>query len=82
MYADAITLDVKPHVADLTIERSKKMTKSEIATFIEKMEEIGDSWTEEEVEDAYGDSTLDEALADRRSSVGKLTDIISKVLNR
>lgn len=58
------------------------MTKAEIATFIETMEEIGDTWTEEQVEDAYGNSTLEEALADRRSSLGKLTDILGKVINR
>lgn len=58
------------------------MKKSDVRTFIEEMEEIGDVWTEEQVEDVYGDSTLEEALADRKASVGTFFDIIGKVLNR
>ena len=57
------------------------MTRSEIDIFIEEMEEIGDEWTPEEVENVYGDSTLEEALEDRRSSMGMLFDIIGKVIN-
>ena len=58
------------------------MKKSEIAEFIETMEEIGDNWTEEQVEDVYGDISLKEALADRKASVGKMIDIIGEVINR
>lgn len=58
------------------------MKKSEIAEFIETMEEIGDNWMEEQVEDVYGDVSLKEALADRKASVGKMIDIIGKVINR
>ena len=58
------------------------MTKAEIATFIETMEEFGDNWTEEQVEDVYGNRTLEEALADRKSATAKFADIIGKVLNR
>ena len=58
------------------------MKKSEIAEFIDTMEEIGDNWTEEQVEDVYGDISLKEALADRKASVGKMIDIIGKVINR
>ena len=36
------------------------MKKKDITVFIEEMEEIGDEWTPEQVEDAYGDSTLEE----------------------
>ena len=57
------------------------MTRSEIDIFIEEMEEIGDEWTPEEVENVYGDSTLEEALKDRRTSMGMLFDIIGKVIN-
>ena len=39
-------------------KRSSKMQKSEIAEFIESMEEIGDNWTEEQVKDVYGDMSL------------------------
>ena len=44
------------------------MKRSEIAEFIESMEEIGDNWTEEQVEDVYGDMSLKEALAGRKAS--------------
>ena len=57
------------------------MKKSDIAIFIEEMEAIGDFWTPEEVEDVYGDSTLGEALAHRKSSIESLFDIIGKVIN-
>lgn len=58
------------------------MKKKDIDTFIEEMESIGDKWTPEQVEDVYGDSNLEEALADRKSSVGTIFDIISKVINK
>ena len=58
------------------------MNKNDIRTFIEEMEAIGDEWTPEQVEDVYGDSTLDEALGDRKSSIGTFFDIIGKVINR
>lgn len=58
------------------------MNKRDIDAFIEEMEEIGDEWTPEQVQDVYGDSTLEEALADRKSSVGTFFDIIGKVINR
>ena len=57
------------------------MKKKDIDAFIEEMESIGDEWTPEQVEDVYGDLSLDEALADRKSSVGTLFDIIHKVIN-
>ena len=57
------------------------MNKQDVAEFIEEMEAIGDIWTPEQVEDVYGDSTLDEALADRKSSLGIFFDIIEKVIN-
>ena len=58
------------------------MKKKDIAAFIEEMDSIGDEWTPEQVEDVYGDSTLEEALADRKASVGIFFDIIGKVINR
>ena len=53
-----------------------------LATFIEEMETTGDKWTLEQVEDVYGDCTLAEALADRKSSIGTFFDISGKVINR
>ena len=56
------------------------MNKQEINEFIEKMEEVGDVWTEEQVNDVYGDSSFEEALADRQSSLDYMFDIINKAI--
>ena len=57
------------------------MTKAEINTFIETMEEFGDIWTADQVEEVYGSSTLKEAIADRKASHEKMADLIGKVIN-
>lgn len=57
------------------------MKKKDIDAFIEEMDSIGDEWTPEQVEDVYGNSTLEDAVADRKSSVGTFFDIIRKVIN-
>lgn len=57
------------------------MTNAEIQTFIETMEEIGDIWTEEQVKDIYGKTTLKNALRDRQSQIGEFANIINKVIN-
>ena len=57
------------------------MNKQEINTFIEVMEEIGDVWTPEQVQDTYGDVELKSAISDRRSQLNQFTDIIGKVIN-
>lgn len=58
------------------------MRKKDVATFIEEMEAIGDEWTPEQVENVYGDSSLGEALDDRKETLGTFFDIIGKVINR
>ena len=58
------------------------MNKKDIEVFIEEMKTIGEEWTPEQVEDVYGNSTLDEALSDRKSSLGSFFDIIERVFNR
>ena len=58
------------------------MRKKDVDTFIEEMEAIGDEWTPEQVEDVYGDSSLEEALDDRKATIGTSFDIIGKVINR
>ena len=58
------------------------MNKKDIAIFIEEMEFIGDKWTPEQVKDVYSDSTLVEALEDRKSSLGQFFNIIGEVVNR
>lgn len=58
------------------------MGKKDVAAFIEEMESIGDEWTSEQVEDVYGDSSLEEALDDRKATLGTFFDIIGKVISR
>lgn len=58
------------------------MRKKDVATFIEEMEAIGDEWTPEQVENVYGDSSLREALDDRKETLGTFFDIIGEVINR
>lgn len=58
------------------------MTKSEALIFIEMFKDIGDIWTVEQVTDAYGDFSLEDAIADRKASLSHLVDIAETVLNR
>lgn len=58
------------------------MTDLEINTFIEIMGEIGDDWTPEEVQEVYGDKTLEEALIDRKSALSKYAAIVDMFINR
>ena len=58
------------------------MNKQEINEFIKKMKEVGDVWTEEQVNDMYGDSSFEDALADRQSSLDHMSDIINKAINK
>lgn len=41
------------------------MTKQEAHKFIERIQETGDEWTEEQVMRAYRDMTLEEAVSSR-----------------
>lgn len=58
------------------------MNAKDIKYFIEEMQAIGDEWTPEQVYDVYGSSSLEEALADRKSSLDTFFDIIGKVINK
>lgn len=58
------------------------MNKVEIDTFIETTGEFGDVWTVEQVQDVYGDISLDEALADRRASYEHISNIIGNSINK
>ena len=58
------------------------MTKAEIETFIERMEEIGDVWEMEDVERVYGDRTLEDALEDRMGDMMAFGNIMAAVINR
>ena len=57
------------------------MTKHEIATFIERMEEIGDIWEEADVERVYGDRSLEDALEDRMGDMMAFGKIIGTVIS-
>lgn len=54
------------------------MTKQEIQEFIERMQEAGDDWTEEQVMRTYGDMTLEDALATRYHELELMADILVK----
>lgn len=58
------------------------MTKFDAEIFIEKMEEIGDIWTVDQVLDVYGDDTLENSLEKRKSEVGIFMNIISSVIQK
>ena len=58
------------------------MKKRYVAEFIEEMEAIGDDWTPEQVEDVYGDYTLEDALTDRKKSLKSFFDMVGKVINK
>ena len=58
------------------------MKKSEAEIFVDEMESMGDVWTEEQVLDLYGNNTLEEALEERKASMGIFMDIISAVIQK
>ena len=59
------------------------MKKSEMEIFIEVMSAIGDDWTLEQVEEVYGDKSLDEALENRKSllnmHLGNVASLIGSI---
>ena len=55
------------------------MNAQEIRTFIEEIGRLGDEWTEEQVVDAYGDCSLQEALDSRRSDLMIMANILVTV---
>ena len=65
----------------LTIKEGvKTMTKTEIKTFIETMEQLGDEWTPDQVQEIYGDKTLDEALSSRKKQVSSFLNVIGQAI--
>ena len=57
------------------------MTREERQEFIERMEEIGDVWEDDDVERVYGSKSLEDALKDRMSDMHVFADILGMVLN-
>ena len=58
------------------------MTKIEIDSFIERMEEIGDIWEPEDVERVYGNQSLEDAIEDRMGDMMAFGNIMATILNR
>lgn len=56
------------------------MKKEDIEAFIQIMKEIREDWTPEEVEEAYGDLTLREALDKRLSRMQTFWDFVEEVV--
>lgn len=57
------------------------MTKDERQYFIDRMEEIGDVWEDEDVERVYGHMSLEDALKDRGGDIQTFANIIGTILN-
>ena len=57
------------------------MNKTEINEFIKQMAEFGDVWRPEDVETIFYDSSLEEAVEERTTSINALSNRIKKILN-
>lgn len=56
------------------------MKKEEYSVFIEEMSDLGDEWTEDELEGtSYSKMSLERAIRERRSSLGKMDGIMGMV---
>ncbi len=58
------------------------MTREERQEFIERMEEFGDEWEDDDVERIYGDMPLEDALESRMGDMNSFANIIGTILNR
>ena len=58
------------------------MTESERKCFIERMEERGDIWEDDDVKRVYGDKSLQEAIDDRLNDINVFANIINSVIGR
>lgn len=53
------------------------MKKEEYSIFIEEMADLGDEWTEDELEGtSYSKMSLERAIRERRASLGKMDGIM------
>ena len=57
------------------------MNKREINEFIERMEELGDTWEPEDVKRVFGDDSLEDALQKRRAQLEMFGGILGTILN-
>ena len=57
------------------------MTKEERHYFIDRMEEIGDQWEDDEVKRVYGKMSLQDALDDRMKDMQFFGNIVDAIIN-
>ena len=58
------------------------MNKSEVNEFIERMEELGDTWEPEDVMRVFGDESLEDAIQKRLAQLDTFGGILGTILNR
>ncbi len=57
------------------------MTKEERQYFIDRMEEIGDEWEDDDVKRVYGKMSLQDALDDRMKDMQFFGNIVDAIIN-
>lgn len=57
------------------------MTKEERQYFIDRMEEIGDEWEDDDVKRVYGKMSLQDALDDRMKDMQFFGNIVDVIIN-
>ena len=57
------------------------MTKEERQYFIDRMEEIGDEWEDDDVKRVYGKMSLQDALDDRMKDMHFFGNIVDAIIN-
>lgn len=56
------------------------MEMNEVKVFIDKMAKLDDQWTKEQVNDVYGEISLQEALKNRKKELEALQVILNKAM--
>ena len=57
------------------------MTKEERQYFIDRMDEIGDEWEDDDVKRVYGKMSLQDALDDRMKDMQFFGNIVDAIIN-
>ena len=63
------------------MKEAKKMNKVESREFVMEMEKSGDFWSEEQVEDVYGEQNFERALQERKHQLGKFSQFMDQKLH-
>lgn len=63
------------------MKEAKKMNKVESREFVVEMEKSGDFWSEEQVEDVYGEQNFERALQERKQQLGKFSQFMDQKLH-